>query len=326
MMKCKLYHICIISFFLVGLGACNRNPKQFTFLPHDKTGLDFRNDLVETQHNNIMTYEYSYNGGGIAVGDINNDGLPDVYFSGNYVSNKLFLNKGDFLFEDITHISGTEGRADWKTGLTLVDINGDGWLDIYVCYSGNAPDEGYAKPVIKNHPKRSNQLFINNGCKPGGKPTFTESAKAFGLDAPGTFSTQAYFFDYDGDGDLDMFLLNHANMFYSAFLNTRKLRNLRHPYFGNKIYRNDSVKPDEPNSEEISPFFTEVSDIAGIHGSGLNYGLSAAISDLNGDGYPDIYVTNDFEEQDFCYINNGDGTFKEVSKTLFGHLSKFSMG
>lgn len=294
----------------------------------DKTGLDFRNDLVETQHNNIMTYEYSYNGGGIAVGDVNNDGLADVYFSGNSVPNKLFLNKGDWRFENITAISKTAGRQDWKTGVTMADVNGDGWLDIYVCYSGNAPDEGYNKPVIKDHPKRSNQLFINNGCEPGGTPTFTESAKAYGLDAPGTFSTQAYFFDYDLDGDLDMFLLNHANMFYSAFLNTRRLRNLRHPYFGNKLYRNDTPAPlaSPLKGGNKGGVFTDVSDNSGIHGSGLNFGLSASVSDLNADNYPDIYVTNDYEEQDFCYINNGDGTFKEVSKKLFGHLSKSGMG
>ncbi len=304
---------------------CKQSSKQFTLLSVEETGLNFRNDLVETQHNNIMTYEYSYNGGGIAVGDLNQDGFADVYFSGNTVPNKLFLNKGDWHFEDITTVSHTTGRMDWKTGVTMADVNGDGWLDIYVCYSGNAPDEGYSKPVIKDHPKRSNELYINNGGPPGGVPTFTESAKAYGLDAPGTFSTQAYFLDYDLDGDLDMFLLNHANMFYSAFLNTGRLRNLRHPYFGNKLYRNDASNSDA-TVQGGAIFFTDVSNDTGIHGSGLNFGLSASISDLNADHYPDIYVTNDYEEQDFCYINNRDGTFKEVSKKLFGHLSKYAMG
>lgn len=302
------------------LASCEEPMKQFTLVNVEDSGMDFRNDLTETRHNNIMTYEYSYNGGGVAVGDINGDGLADVYFSGNTVPNKLFLNKGDFHFDDITKVSGTAGRRDWKTGVTLADVNGDGWLDIYLCYSGNSPEEGYEKPVIRDHPKRANQLFINNQCKPGGIPTFTESAKAYGLDGPGTFSTQAYFLDYDLDGDLDLFLLNHANMFYSAFLNTRRLRNLRHPYFGNKLYRNDGA------DGAGAPTFTEVSAEAGIHGSGLNFGLSAAISDLNADGYPDIYVTNDYEEQDFCYINNRNGTFREVSKKLFGHLSKYGMG
>jgi hypothetical protein len=261
-----------------------------------------------------MTYEYSYNGAGVAAGDINNDGLTDLYFSGNSVLNKLFVNEGEWKFKDITVESKTQGRSDWKTGVTMVDVNGDNWLDIYVCYSGNAQGEGYNLPIIKDHPKRANELYINNRCKPGGIPTFTEKAKEYGLDALGTFSTQAYFFDYDLDNDLDMFLLNHANMFYAAFFNTKRLRNLRHPYFGNKLYRNDGNR------------YTEVSNTAGFHGSGLNFGLSASISDLNFDSWPDIYVTNDYEEQDFCYINNRDGTFREVSHKLFQHLSKFGMG
>lgn len=303
---------------LLAVSSCNEEPAQFTLISSRESGIDFRNELVETEHNNIMTYEYSYNGGGVAVGDVNGDNLPDVYFTGNTVPNKLYINKGDMTFVDVTVESGTAGRPDWKTGVTMADVNGDGLLDIYVCYSGNAPEEGYEKPVIRDHPKRANELFINNGADANGIPTFTESAAEYGLDAPGSFSTQAYFLDYDLDGDLDMFLLNHANMFYSAFLNTRRLRNLRHPYFGNRLYRNDS------GEKQIK--FTDVSDAAGIHGSGLNFGLSAAISDLNGDRYPDIYVTNDYEEQDFCYINNHDGTFTEVSKILFSHLSKYGMG
>ncbi|MBT1698731.1 VCBS repeat-containing protein [Fulvivirgaceae bacterium PWU4] len=291
-----------------------RQETQFTLMPAEDTGLTFRNEITETAHNNIMTYEYTYNGGGVAAADINNDGLTDLYFSGNAVPNKLFINKGGWKFEDITRQSNTAGRPDWKTGVTFADVNGDGWQDLYLCYSGNAQGEGFNKPVIMDHPKRANQLFINQGCKPGGVPTFVEQAAQYGLDAPGTFSTQSYFLDMDLDGDLDMFLLNHANMFYSVFFNVKRLRNLRHPYFGNKLYRNDHGR------------FVEVSAQAGIHGSGLNFGLSAAISDLNFDGWPDIYVTNDYDEQDFCYINKGDGTFKEVSHTLFGHLSKYGMG
>ena len=280
----------------------------------EDTGIVFQNQIVEDGHNNIMTYEYTYNGGGVAVGDLNNDGLTDVYLSGNSVPNKLFVNKGDWKFEDVSGRSGVEGREDWNTGVTMADVNGDGWLDIYVSYSGNAPEEGYNKPIIVDYAPRANQLFINNGGEEGGIPTFTESAKKYGLDAIGTFTTQAYFLDYDLDGDLDMFLLNHANMFYSAFYNVEKLRSMRHPYFGNKLFRNDN------NS------FTEVSDSTGIHGSGLNFGLSAAISDINKDGWPDIYVTNDYEEQDFLYLNNKNGTFKEISHDALGHLSKFGMG
>ncbi len=303
---------CWICLAIVVAGCGQKT--QFKEMRENQTGLVFINKIEETEHNNIMTYEYTYNGAGVAVGDINNDGLTDLYFSGNSVSNKLFLNKGDWKFTDITELSNTAGRDDWKTGVTMVDINGDGWLDIYLCYSGNTPGEGFNKPIVIDQVQRSNQLFINNGCEPGGTPTFTEKSKEYQLDAIGTFSTQSYFLDYDLDGDLDMFLLNHANMFYSVFINAKKLRNLRHPYFGNKLYRNDNNK------------FIEVSDESGIHGSGLNFGLSAAISDINADNWPDIYVTNDYDEQDFCYINNQDGSFREVSHTIFGHLSKYGMG
>ncbi|HYG19349.1 MAG TPA: VCBS repeat-containing protein, partial [Ohtaekwangia sp.] len=306
----KLFSFAAGIFLLV---QCREN-RQFEVMDASDTNISFTNEIVETKANNILTYEYTYNGGGVAVGDLNNDGLADIYFSGNTVPNKLFLNKGSWKFEDVTQQAGVKGRTDWKTGVTFVDVNGDGWLDIYQCYSGNAPREGYNKPVITDYAGRANQLFINQKCKPGEIPTFVESAKAFGLDATGTFSTQAYFLDYDLDGDLDMFLLNHANMFYRSTYNVRKLRNLRHPLFGNKLYRNDNG------------IFSEVSAAAGIHGSGLNFGLSASIADLNGDGWPDIYVTNDYDEQDFCYINDSNGTFTEASHTLFGHLSKFGMG
>ncbi|RYY56822.1 MAG: type IV secretion protein Rhs [Chitinophagaceae bacterium] len=288
---------------------------RFVLMDPSETGLLFSNEITETEDNNIMTYQYLYNGAGIAAGDLNNDGLPDLYFAGNSVPGKLFINKGQWKFEDVTATGKVGGRpGDWKTGVTMADVNGDGWLDLYLCYSGNSPGEGFQKPVLSNNTRRNNQLFINGGCKPGGIPVFTEQAAAYGLEATGTFSTQSYFFDYDRDGDLDMFLVNHANTFYSSLFNTRKLRNLRHPYFGNKLYRNDGGH------------FSEVSEAAGIHGSGLNYGLSAAISDLDGDGWPDIYVTNDYDEQDFLYLNNRDGTFREVSHQSIGHMSKYSMG
>jgi enediyne biosynthesis protein E4 len=309
-------HLSFINIWLIFLlyGCGQSANKLFTNIDPLASGIDFRNDIQETQHNNILRNEYTYNGGGVAVGDVNNDGWADVYFTGNSVSNKLYLNRGDWKFEDITIISGTGGRKDWATGVVMVDVNGDGWLDIYVCYSGNTPGEGYNQPVIRDHPGRANQLFINNGCKPGEAPTFTERAREFGLDAPGTFSNQAYFFDYDQDGDLDMFLLNHANTFYAPFINTKRLRSLRHPYYGNKLFRNDHMQ------------FVEVSEEAGIHGGGLNFGLSASIADINLDNWPDIYVTNDYDEQDFCYINNQDGTFREVSREILGHMSKSSMG
>jgi enediyne biosynthesis protein E4 len=308
---------CIASYlFVVILAGCRgKETLLFTMLDPSETGVQFSNEITETQDNNIMSYQYMYNGAGVAAGDINNDGLADIYLSANSTPNKLFLNRGSWKFEDITSAAAINDRkGDWKTGVTMADVNGDGWLDIYLCYSGNTSGEGLRKPVIIDNPRRSNQLFINNGCKPGQPPTFTDKAREFGLDAIGTFSTQAYFLDYDQDNDLDMFLVNHANTFYSSLFNTTRLRSLRHPYFGNKLYRNDNNK------------FIEVSEQAGIHGSGLNYGLSAGISDINGDGWPDIYVTNDYDEQDFLYLNNRDGTFKEVSHQAFGHISKFSMG
>ncbi len=303
-----------VLFFSVIIYQSCQKPSQFEQMPGSSTGIAFRNEIVETPAHNILTNDYIYNGAGVAVGDINNDGWSDIYFCGNSVDNKLFLNKGNWVFEDITAASKTKGKPGWKTGVTMADVNGDGFLDIYVCYSGNYENEGYNKPVIANHPKRANQLFINSGTSKGGTPVFTDQAKEFGLDLPGTFSNQAYFFDFDKDGDLDLLLLNHANTFYAPFENTRKLRSSRHPYFGNKLLENREGR------------FIEISKEAGIHGSGLNFGLSASISDLNNDNWPDIYVTNDYDEQDFCYINNRNGTFTEVSHTIFNHLTKNGMG
>jgi len=274
----------------------------FTELPAADTHIDFRNDIQEDSNYNVLTYEYIYNGGGVAVGDVNGDGLPDIYLVSNMGPDKLYLNKGNFQFEDITDKAGVGGRPRWKTGAVMADVNGDGLLDIYLCYSGPGPDSA-----------RRNELYINNGVK-NGVPTFTESAQAYGLAAPGTYTTTVAFFDMDNDGDLDMFMVNHADMFFNPFYNTEHLRNTRNPRFGNRLYRNDGGH------------FTDVSEQAGIYGSGLNFGLSVSIGDVNGDGWPDIYTTNDYDERDFLYLNNHDGTFREVLDKAAGHISEFAMG
>ena len=290
-----------LAAFLV-FTSCERDKKLFTALEPSDTGVEFINTITENEEQNVFTYQYYYNGNGVAVGDLNNDGLADLFFTGNQVPSKLFLNKGDFKFEEITAIAAVAGKKAWRTGTTFVDINGDGLLDIYVCYSGFGSEED-----------RANQLFINTGNK-NGIPVFTEKAAEYGIVATGTYSSQAAFFDFDQDGDLDMFLLNHANEFYSPFFNTHRLRNLRHPQYGNRLYQNNNGH------------FVDISESSGIYGSGLNFGLGIAITDINKDGWPDILVSNDFHEQDYFYLNNKNGTFKEVCQQLFAHMSRNTMG
>lgn len=275
--------------------------QQFTDVS-ESSGISFANIITETDEQNIFTYEYMYNGAGVAVGDVNGDGLPDIFFTANQLPDKLYLNKGNLRFEDITDAASVAGKEGWKTGVTMADVNGDGKLDIYVCYSGKGTPE-----------ERSNELFINQGVK-NGVPFFEEQAKQYGLDASGTNSTQAIFFDYDRDGDLDMFLLNHATQFYSPLFNTYKLRHKRHPWFSNYLFRNDNGH------------FTDVSAQSGIAGGGNNFGLGVVASDINNDDWPDLYMTNDYEEQDFLLLNNRDGTFKEVTKEALKHISKYGMG
>ncbi|MCM4157280.1 VCBS repeat-containing protein [Gramella sp. AN32] len=295
--------ILLICLFVVGCGNEDKENTMFESLGSSETGIDFTNEIIETEELNVMQYEYMYNGAGVGVGDFNDDQLPDLYFTSNTGENNLYLNKGNFKFQNITALSGTSGKEGWKTGVAIADVNADGLLDIYVCYSG-----------LGSKKNRSNQLFINKGPNKDGIPQFKDEAKDFGLEAEGSFSTQAVFFDYDLDGDLDMFLLNHSKEYYSPFYNSTKLRNTRHPYFGNALYRNNNGT------------FQNVSEKAGIHGSGLNFGLGVSISDINEDNWPDIYISNDYVEQDFFYLNNKDGTFTDVSKNSFGHISQFSMG
>ncbi|MBD0296647.1 MAG: VCBS repeat-containing protein, partial [Flavisolibacter sp.] len=301
--------------FAIGFSSCKQKEKLFTSLSADKTGIDFENRINDTDTLNILDYLYFYNGGGVAIGDINNDGLHDIYFSSNQESNKLYLNKGNFRFEDITEKAGVQGSGNWKTGVTMADVNGDGWLDIYVSEVGKYKN-------LKGH----NELYINNGPTPlsarrgaGGEAvevTFTERAHEYGLDAEG-FSTQATFFDYDRDGDLDMFLVNHSVHSIETYRDSSE-RSVHSDVSGDKLYRNDIVNG--------HPFFTEVTQQAGIYSSALGYGLNVIAGDFNNDGWDDIYVSNDFHENDYYYINNRNGTFSERNREAFGHESRFSMG
>ncbi|MEM9075842.1 MAG: VCBS repeat-containing protein [Bacteroidota bacterium] len=290
----KLCFSIVAGLFLASCGK--KEGELFKNPPSEQTGITFTNSLEESDDLNILDYLYFYNGGGVAIGDINNDGLPDIFFSGNRVKNKLYLNKGNLTFEDISQKAGIEGKSDWNTGAVMADVNGDGLLDVYVCaVVGINGFEGY------------NELFINNGDN-----TFTESAAKYGLDFD-SYSSSAVFFDYDLDGDLDMYLLNHAVHTQESFGRV-DLRYERNFETGDKLMRNDGDT------------FTEVSDEAGIFGGINGYGLGISVSDFNQDGYPDLYIGNDFHEDDYYYINNGDGTFTESLRNYFGHTSRFSMG
>ncbi|MBC7422884.1 MAG: VCBS repeat-containing protein, partial [Ferruginibacter sp.] len=298
----------LLSVDTAGLWAQQKTLTLFSLMVEKETGISFLNSIKEDDSLNVMRYEYLYNGAGVGIGDFNNDGLNDIFFSGNTTANKLFLNNGKFSFIDITAAAKVAGNGTWSTGASIADVNGDGLMDIYVCHSGK-----YADPQ-----QLSNELFINQGIK-NGIPSFKDMAKEYGLDAPGTQSTQAAFFDYDNDGDLDMFLLNHSNHTYNPFLNTRKIRATPDFNFGNRLFRNDR----DANGKM---HFTDVTLQAGIVNNALNFGLSVTISDVNKDGWADIYTTSDYTEKDCFYINNKDGTFTESLAKSFTHISKYSMG
>ncbi len=272
----------------------------FTMLDANQTGISFSNMLQESEEMNILEYLYFYNGGGVATGDINNDGLVDIYFTANQKENKLYLNKGNFKFEDITVKANAQGEGSWKTGVTMADVNADGYLDIYICQVGN----------YKTF-KGKNQLLINNGDL-----TFTDKASEYGLDFQG-FSTQSLFFDYDRDGDLDMYLLNHAVHTENSY-GKASLRLGKDSLAGDRLYENRSINN--------RPLFVDVTEKANIFSSHIGYGLGVGASDFNNDGWVDLYVSNDFHENDYLYINNRDGTFKEQIKSSMPHSSRFSMG
>ncbi len=275
----------------------SKSKELFTLLSQEQTGISFQNILKSTERINTYTYRNFYNGAGVAIGDLNNDGLPEIYFAGNQVENQLYLNKGNFQFEDITDKAGVGCPDVWSTGVSFADVNGDGFLDIYVCKSG--PPTG----II-----RHNELFINNGDL-----TFTERAKEYGIDDTG-LSNHAVFFDYDKDGDLDMYLLNNSLRTIGFYDLKEGQRDIRDPDGGNKLYKNEGKS------------FVDVSEEAGIYGSAIGFGLGVLVSDINGDGWQDIFVSNDFFERDYCYVNNQDGTFSEIVEKAMPEISMGSMG
>jgi len=279
---------------IAGCGRA-REPQLFESLSPSRTGVTFVNRLPDDTAFTILNYMYYYDGGGVAAGDVNNDGLPDLYFTSNVGPNRLYLNKGDYRFEDVTERAGVADADGWKTGVTMADVNGDGSLDLYVSAVDFLTMHGH------------NVLYINNG-----DGTFTDRTKQYGLDFAG-YSTQAAFFDYDGDGDLDMYLLNHSTHIERT-RSTQPQRFPRHPRAGDRLYRNDGGH------------FVDVSDQAHIYGGVEGYGLGVVASDLDGDGCPDLYIANDFQEDDFLYYNNCDGTFTESIATAVGHMSHASMG
>src|SRR5438477_2384850 len=277
--------------------GCRRSPPPpplFEAVTPEASGITFANTLSQDSMLNIVNYLYYYNGGGVAVGDIDGDGLLDLYFTSNLGRNRLYRNLGHFRFEDITDRAGVADSVGWKSGVTMADVNGDGRLDIYVSGVNYLGIQG------------RNVLYINNG-----DGTFTDRTAEYGLDFAG-FSTQAAFFDYDGDGDLDMYLLNSST--FSELAAAHGTTRVRNPKAGDRLYRNDHGH------------FVDVSATAGIYGGVEGFGLGVAISDVNLDGCPDIYVANDFPENDFLYLNNCNGTFTESIAQETGHTSRFSMG
>jgi enediyne biosynthesis protein E4 len=307
--KLSLFHLknCYYVWFVITgiLVSCTNTvqPEQplFTRILANTSAINFENRLAETETLNIVEYLYFYNGGGVSIGDVNNDGYADIFFISNQGTHRLYINQGNFKFKDITQSAGIEREGNWATGVTMADVNADGWLDIYVCGVGNYKSLNGV-----------NQLFINNGDL-----TFTEQAANFGLAFKG-FSTHAAFFDYDSDGDLDLYLLNHS-IHSTRSYGQSTLRNQFDSLAGDRLFKNKFI-------ETGNTFFVDITSSTGIFSSQVGYGLGLGISDLNQDGYPDIYVSNDFHENDYLYINQKDGTYKESSNKSLGHTSRFSMG
>ncbi len=305
MTQARIHIVTGLLLTIFSCSSCKQQPATlFTSLPSSVTKIDFENNLEKKHTFSILYYLYYYNGGGVSIGDINNDGLPDIYFTANSKGhNKLYLNKGNFQFEDITEKAKVAGTSDWCTGATMADINGDGWLDIYV-----------SAVKIDGKLEGRNELFINTGNN-----TFKESAQLCGLDFSG-FTTQTGFFDYDHDGDLDCYVLNQSHQPNQNIVDTSNRRKYN-ASAGDRLYRNDGAA-----TTGGLPHFTDVSAQAGIYQSSLGYGLGLSLADINNDGWEDIYVGNDFHENDYYYVNQQNGTFKEEGAKHFNHYSRFSMG
>jgi len=294
----NLFILLIISALLFACSAeKDKTPTLFQLKDSRTTGITFNNSLEYTEQLNPYTYRNFFNGGGVALGDINNDGLLDIFFTGNLVDNRLYLNKGNWKFEDITKSAGVASSGVWSSGVSFVDINSDGLLDIYVCKAG---------PPSENE-NRHNELFINNGDL-----TFTEQSSDFGLDITG-LSVQANFFDYDKDGDLDCYLLNNSIKAVGNYDFIKDQRN-QPTETGNKLLRNDNN------------VFVDVTEVSNIYSSAIGFGLGITVSDYNNDTWPDIFISNDFFERDYLYVNNQDGTFTEDLTNQFGSISMGSMG
>ena len=299
----------IFLFSFTAIVLCNSCKQDQTAKPlfelEQHTGINFENTVVDGKLENSFLFRNFYNGGGVAIGDINNDGLPDIFFTSNMGDNQLYLNKGNFKFQDITPASGIVQDSMWSTGVVFADINNDGWLDIYVCNSGH---------MSSGH--RKNKLYINNH-----NLTFTESSAQYGLDIS-AYTTQVSFFDYDNDGDLDCFMINNSPVPVNTLNNSnrRDLPDRDWPVEnflkggGDHLFRNDNGH------------FTEVTREAGIHGSLISFGLGVSVGDVNGDGYPDVFVSNDSYERDYLYINQQNGTFRDELENYFEHTSFSSMG